>query len=222
MCCVVVDGEQRGKGRERRVKAAKFGRKCNGPSRIGDKQRLDPESVPTDDDSASPTIVNRKCPHADQMLLDMFGVGFVESEDDFGVTSCATTDTALLQCTTKCRRVVYLTVVNDDDRLILVEHRLMAMVNVDDGQPSHAECRVRMRHNASAIGPAMSDSRSHAGYQILAQLQRRFQSDETNYAAHSYANLLLGEPLRFAALICRGVEQGRDDKQIDKVAESHE
>ena len=77
------------------------------------------------------------------------------------------------------RGVVDLAVVDNDDRLVFVGHRLVTVSNVNDGQTSHSQGRVRMRSDTPAIRPAMPDACDHGCHKLAAPLDRTIERDET-------------------------------------------
>ncbi len=191
---VVVDGEQTRKRLPVSIEAAQFGAKGERRAGVCDEQRLDPEPVAAQDDTASPPIVDRERPHPDELFLDVVRVVLVQSQDDLGITPRAEPDAATLQLATEQRGVVDLTVVDDDDRLVFVRHRLLAVGDVDDGETHHPQRRVRMGNDTAPVGTAVRDGGRHRTHEGLASIEPRVNADETDYPAHRCLGVSSSDP----------------------------
>ena len=76
--------------------------------------------------------MDRERPHADEVLFDALGISLVEAEDDLRVTARLEVHALVLQLLAQRGRVVDLAVVDDRDLLIVREHRLLAVLHIDD------------------------------------------------------------------------------------------
>ena len=116
-------------------------------------------------------IPYRECEHAVKMFKAAFAVLFVRVYYYFGIRIGREPMTFLDQVLFKLREVIDLAVVNDDDRAVLIEHRLMAGgCQVEDGQPAEPKSRIRTKLVAAhaellvagVVGPAMDHGVHHA------------------------------------------------------------
>ena len=91
---VVVDREQTARKVEAPIEAAQLRGERQRISRVGDEERLDPESVAAENHPAPAAVVDSEGPHPDQMFLDVFGVGLVQPQNDLGIAARAESNAA--------------------------------------------------------------------------------------------------------------------------------
>ena len=83
--------------------------------------------------------------------------------------------------------VVDLAVENDSDALVLVEGRLFTSDEVDDGEPSHAECGATCYEQSFRVRAAMDHAFTHSVQQLVSAFRRRrvrIESGPTGDTAH--------------------------------------
>ena len=81
-------------------------------------------------------------------------------------------------------KVVDRAVENQVEPAVGSRHRLVAVRRVEDREPTHAEGRGPLRHNAVVIGSAVQHGRTHPVDGCGAGLGGIKRTDETGYAAH--------------------------------------
>src|SRR5207302_8902759 len=126
----------------------------------------------TEDDAPLSSIVDRERAHPDEQLLDVIRILLVESKDDLRVAPRPEPNALGFELRAERRRVVDLAVVDDGDRLVVVRHGLVAVLDVDDRKARHADVRIRMRDDTTPVRAAMADPLAHAG-DPLARLRGR-------------------------------------------------
>jgi len=83
-------------------------------------------------------------------------------DDAFCIGQCAEGVAALFEHWPQFGEVVNLAVEDDPDTLVFVRDRLIASVEINDGEATHGKSHARRAVKAVAIGTAMRDGRVHA------------------------------------------------------------
>ncbi len=92
--------------------------------------------------------------------------------------------------------VVDLAVEDDDDRTVLVVHRLLAAADVDDREPPVAKPHARLGVEAVAIRAAMADRRRHPAQGRLVHGPRGIHVEQTRKPAHRPVRSVSRRPQR--------------------------
>ncbi|MEZ5121313.1 MAG: hypothetical protein R2736_07030 [Solirubrobacterales bacterium] len=122
---------------------------------MGVDQRLLADAVAGDQQQLAPAVPQREGEHAAQVVHAVDAVVLVEVGDRLGVACGGQAVPGLAQPPAQVLVAVDLAVEDDDDRAVLVGHRLVAGLRVDDGQALDAQPDVAVDEAPTLIGPAM-------------------------------------------------------------------
>ena len=129
-------------------------------------QRLDAETVAHHEQRFLVAIPQRKREHAAEACHAGFAPGFPCMDDDFGVGMGAEGMAQRLQFGHQFLEVVDFAVEHHDDRAVLVEQRLLAGGQVDDGQAPVPQPQPGLQMQAAFVGAAMELGFVHAMQQL--------------------------------------------------------
>ena len=138
---------------------------------LGVVERLDAQAVAREQELPLPRVPEREGEHAAQPLDAARPELLVEVHDDLGVGRRREAVAARHELAPQLAVVVDLAVEDDPDRAVLVGDRLLAGLEVDDGQPAHAEpdacrrgrTRRRRGRDATSISHMARSSSSSTG-----------------------------------------------------------
>src|SRR2546427_5305279 len=146
-------------------------------------QRLDPQSVPSQQQSLRAVVPEREGEHPAQFLDTVLSVLLVEMDDHLRIGGGRKRMAALLKFPAEVAKVVDLTVKHHPDRGVLVVDRLASGLQVDDAQAAHTQAHALVPSEIEPliVGAPMDERRAHR-----AQL---FQRDrlplETHYSRNA-------------------------------------
>jgi hypothetical protein len=99
------------------------------------------------------------------MPFDILRITLVEAQDDFSVTACVKPHTTTLEVEAKRWGVVDLPIEYERRLPIVAQHRLLAVLDVYDGEAHHAhrhvQARIYCEGRSLAVGAPPSNSRTH-------------------------------------------------------------
>src|SRR6266508_5574983 len=124
-------------------------------------ERLDPETVAGEHDSALSRVPEREREHAAQLTHECGAVLLVEVDEHLGVALRRKTMAASFQPGPELAVVVDLSVLNDLDRAVLVPDRLVAALEVDDGKAPRRERDGPVDEAPLAVGAAVTQALAH-------------------------------------------------------------
>ncbi len=120
-------------------------------------QRADADAIAGEENGALGKVDERQRELAAQLLEDAFAVLLVEVDDDLGV-GVGAEDVALgLQLRLALGIVEQLAVVDDGNRAILVEDRLLAVAEADDGEATVGEPDAGTQQKSVVVGTAVPE-----------------------------------------------------------------
>src|SRR5574340_1120750 len=125
------------------------------------KYGLDREAIARHEKGFAVAVVQRKGKHAAKAPHAVLAPGLPTVDDDFGVTAGMEDVAERLKFWHEFLIVVDLAVKDDRHRAVLVEQRLLAGGDVDDGKPPMGERDARPEVVAALIRPAVARSEEH-------------------------------------------------------------
>ena len=132
------------------------------PVRQGDVvQRLDAQTIAGQQQTPLRGVPDRKRKHPAQMVDAAWTELFPQVNDGFGVAGSPKTMTARGEFLAQLAVVVDLAIEDDPDRSIFVADRLLAAVQVDDAQASHAQPDAITQVHTFFIRPSMHQHLAH-------------------------------------------------------------
>src|SRR5262249_16219545 len=120
-------------------------------------QRLLPDPVASQHQALPLPIPEGQREHATQAAHEVEAFGFVEVDETFRVRARTKGMARSVELRAQLRVVVDLAVEHDGDGLVLVPDRLTPGVEVDDGEPAHAERESSFDEGALVVGPTVLD-----------------------------------------------------------------
>ncbi len=126
-------------------------------------ERLLPDPVPREDESLAGSIPERDREHAAKLRREVEAVLLVDVGDDRGVPGAGHHMASLVQVAANVLEVVQLAVEDRDDVTGLVQHGLVAGLEIDDLEAAMAEDATPERGDAAGVGAAMDERLGHAG-----------------------------------------------------------
>ena len=131
-----------------------------------EEERLDPEAVAPEEEDVTVDVDDREREHAAEPAEHVAAVLLVEVGKDLGVAAAAEAMAPALEVASQLVMVVELAVEDDDDRSVLVRHRLVAQRRqVDDPEPRVDEARssdALMRRSVRAAMRQEAEDRAAA------------------------------------------------------------
>ena len=124
-------------------------------------ERLDPVRVAREHEAAAPLVPDRDREHPAQPLRELEAVLLVQVDERLGVRVRPVRVARAHELARELRVVVDLAVLDDDAAAVLVEDRLVAAGEVDDGQPPRRERHRPLDVLAGAVGAAVLERRAH-------------------------------------------------------------
>ncbi len=147
-------------------------------------QRADADAVAGEEDGALGEVDERDGELAAQLLEDALAVLLVEVDDDLGI-GVGAEDVALgLQLCLALGIVEQLAVVDDGDGAILVEDRLLAVAETDDGEAAVGEPEAGAQEEAVVVRAAVPERLRHALQGRRVRLPLASEVDDSSNAAH--------------------------------------
>src|SRR6266849_2080622 len=98
------------------------------------------------------SVPEGECEHATEVVHAADAVVLIEVDDRLGIAGRAEDVTASHEIPAEIVEVVDLPVEDDPDRTVLVANGLIAGMQVDDAEPSHAQADPRAHVHASGVG----------------------------------------------------------------------
>ena len=160
----MVDGGKVGRARDGRVLQQRLGLGAERhPARhTREIERLDAEPVAGEHQPAAARVPQGDGEHAVEVGQEIEPAVLVEMDDDLGVGMIGGEAVAgALELLAQLDVIVDLAVEDDGDRLVLVEDRLLAGGDIDDGEPPRPERNARPLPEAGRVGPAMPQALRH-------------------------------------------------------------
>src|SRR6266511_4655657 len=131
------------------------------PVRDGIVERLDPETVPRQEQPLALAVPEREGEHPLQPLHAALAFLLVEMEDRLRIALGAVAMAARHEPRPQARGIVDLAVVGEPAGAVLIGHGLLARGHVHDGQPAMAEPYRPLGPYSLAVGPAVADDIAH-------------------------------------------------------------
>ena len=122
-------------------------------------ERLDAEAVAREHEPAAARIPQGHREHAAEPLEAVLAELLVQMDDDLDVAGGREAVSASLQLGAQLDEVVELAVADDGDAAVLARDRLVARLQIDDGEPAHRERRAAARHVPGRVRPTVAEQR---------------------------------------------------------------
>ena len=152
-------------------------------------QRADADAVAGEEDGALVEVDQRDGELAAQLLEDAFAVLLVEVDDDLGVGVGAEHVALGLQLRLALGIVEQLAVEDDGDALILVEDRLLAVAEADDGKAAVGEAEAGAQQESVVVRAAMPERLRHRVQRGGIRLALAGEVDDSSDAAHRSSSI---------------------------------
>jgi hypothetical protein len=120
------------------------------------------------------------------MLDAIRTVLLVEVKDGFGVAPGTVVMAASLQVGAQLLMVVYLSVVNNAQTVVLVADGLVAGFKVNDAQPAHGEANIAVNEEAVVVWPAVHDLGIHRCQRVAFRMPSRIGIKDAADSAHDF------------------------------------
>src|SRR5260221_10563910 len=121
-------------------------------------ERLLAEAVAGEKQRLFPLVPQRKGKHAAEALQTIRAPFLPGVNDDLGIRMGAEAMSPVRQLCRKGLEIVDLAIERDDNGVVLVEQRLLAPGDADDGEPAMAETDGARQMEAAAVRTAMGDA----------------------------------------------------------------
>lgn len=122
---------------------------------------LDADAVASEKEGAGTLIPNGKSEHAAEFFDAAFAELFVEMDDNFSVGAGFEDVATLQEVVAKFLEIVNFAIENDPDSRVLVGERLMATLEIDDGEAAETKTNIAGDIEAGVVGPAVEHGGSH-------------------------------------------------------------
>jgi hypothetical protein len=139
--------------------------------------------IPGQHDAPLRAIEQRNREHSAQVLRKVDADLLPQMHDDFGVRRRPKAVSLRLEPGPQRAVIVDLAVEYDAHGAVLVEDRLVAARQIDDGESAHPQCDRALDEIASIVGTAMGHRVAHA-YELLARRRCPSQGNDARDAAH--------------------------------------
>ena len=114
---------------------------------------------------------------------------FIGTYDDLSVTVRSETPSALLQLTTQFPEVVNLAVEDDPHAAVVVGQRLIATLQIDDGQSSESQADASTLVEPTPVGTAMMQRPDHPRQQLTIDRLLSVVGEDSGETAHRRVNV---------------------------------
>ena len=144
--------------------SAKLAREHETARRRGIIERLFTEAITGQEQSGPPAVPDREGEHAVEAQGQPLTPILVTMDQDLGIRMMGAKNMAgAQQLSTQLGVVVDLAIENDTDRVVLVPHRLMATLDVENGETPVTDPKrpTIIREKSLSVRSAMSEGRGH-------------------------------------------------------------
>src|SRR5262249_44965579 len=125
------------------------------------KQRSDPGLVPRKHQLMLVPVVKSHGELAVQPTDEAGAVVLIHMDEDFDIAAGAETVTARFELPAQIAKIIDFAVADRDDRAVLVEVRLIAGGEIDNGKPAARQSNSVAEERAAIVRTAMGDPTSH-------------------------------------------------------------
>ncbi len=157
-------------------------------------KRLHAEPVAREEQRLPVAVPQREGEHAAEALDAGFAPLLPGMDDHLGIAPGVKAVAALGELGNQLLVVVDLAVEHDHHAAVLVEQRLLARGQIDDGQPPMAEAEPRLEVQPALVGSAVVLRLVHARDEIARDRPRALQVHDADDAAHIASALSEGRP----------------------------
>ncbi len=141
--------------------ALELGGEYQPPGNFAIEQRFDAQAIPGQHQALAAVIPEGKAKHPAQLVNAVRTVFFVEVDDNLGIGLRVECVAPALQLRAQFPVVVDLPIEHDLNAAILIGHRLMTGLQIDDTQPAHAQANRSINVEAFVIRPPVNHHIAH-------------------------------------------------------------
>src|SRR6185312_6944533 len=148
-------------------------------------KRLLSQAVAREKENVAVAVVQREGEHAAKSLDAIAAPLLPGMDDHLGVAPCAEAVAGTLEFRNQLLEIVDFAVENDCDRMVLVEHRLLAMGDVDNGEPAVTKADAAIDVESRSVRPAMGKGIGHPHQQRAVDRAGGAEIENAGNAAHA-------------------------------------